>query len=670
MNVRYALPLVYLALLSAAAVRIPAAQEVRELDGRMHHLGDNQTSDWPEAPSAAEGQSLAFEFQARALQGEATLELEQRNVSEAWHVAINGTRVVTLARREPLERQHYVVPAGTLRDGTNTFELMGDVPTDDITVGRIRLHERPLRAVLGLHEVAVQVRERASGAPSPARLTVLDEAGELVRLYYGERLHTAVRDGVCYTADGEARFEIPRGTYRIWATRGPEWSLAQGELTVGDTLQRVALEIQREVDTTGYIACDTHVHTLTFSGHGDSSVEERMVTLAGEGLELAVATDHNHQTDYRPYQQRMGLERHFTPVVGNEVTTPVGHFNGFPLDPQAEVPPYELEDVSAIVAGIRAKGALAVILNHPRWPDHQKGPFGVAELDPYTGQSGMVHPYDALELINSETKEPEPMSLFRDWFALLNRGERVAGVASSDSHTVSGVVGMGRNYVPSASDDPAALDIAQCCGHIAAGRTSFGMGIFATANVEGRGPGELVKAAGASELALSLRVASASWVRPQQAIVFVNGAPALTLAVDSQPSRPTDARLEQRLAVPPHDAWVVCVVTGAGVGGRFWPQINDYTLAATNPIFLDVDGDGRYSSPREIARARLAAGGDGPTALEGALEGCDEAVALQVLDLAREHYLREADERLQVGSTAAAARMERVREWLERLPQR
>lgn len=645
-------------------------QDVLELDARMHHLGDNATSEWPEAPSAAEAQSLEFEFQARALAGESTLELEQRNVSEAWHVSINGVRVATLARRGPLSRHHYPVPAGVLRDGTNTFALTGDVPTDDITVGRIKLHEQPLRRVLDLREVVVSVRERASGEPSPARVTVLDAAGELAPLYYAERLHTAVRDGVCYTADGLARFELPSGRYRVWATRGPEWSLAQAELAVDGAAHSVTLELAREVDTSGYVACDTHVHTLTFSGHGDSSVEERMVTLAGEGVELAVATDHNHQTDYRPYQHAAGLERHFTPVVGNEVTTPIGHFNGFPLDPAAEVPPYELRDVTQIVAGIRAKGALAVILNHPRWPTHAEGPFGVAQLDPDTGESGMVHPYDALELVNSETEEPDPMSLFRDWFALLNRGERVAGVGSSDSHTVWGVVGMGRTYAQSSSDDAANLDVSEISRNIAAGRSTVSMGIFADVRLGGRGPGELVAAADASELPLVLRVASAGWVRPQQAIVFVDGTAVQTLDVATLAGQPTDVRLEQRLAVPPHDAWVVCVVTGPGVGGRFWPQINDYTLAATNPVFLDVDGDGRYSSPRELARARLAVAGDGPAALERALEGCDEAVALQVLDLAREDYLRAADERLLAGSSAAAARMERVRAWIDRVQER
>ena len=101
-------------------------------------------------------------------------------------------------------------------------------------------------------------------------------------------------------------------------------------------------------------------------------------------------------------------------------------------------------------------GAKAVILNHPRWPAHDTGPHGVMELDHYSGDwiGSWKTTYDAVELINSQTEEPEPMLLFRDWFALLNRGENVYGVGSSDSHTVGGVVGQGRTYVMSSTDDP------------------------------------------------------------------------------------------------------------------------------------------------------------------------------------------------------------------------
>ncbi len=38
-------------------------------------------------------------------------------------------------------------------------------------------------------------------------------------------------------------------------------------------------------DTSGFIAADTHLHTLTFSGHDNAMVEDRLLTSASEGVE-------------------------------------------------------------------------------------------------------------------------------------------------------------------------------------------------------------------------------------------------------------------------------------------------------------------------------------------------------------------------------------------------
>src|SRR5205823_953623 len=102
------------------------------------------------------------------------------------------------------------------------------------------------------------------------------------------------------------------------------------------------------VPTDGYVSSDTHVHTLTFSGHGDSTIAERMITLAGEGIELPIATDHNVQIDYQEWAVKLGVRKYFTPVVGNEVTTPVGHFNIFPVPAKGPLPDHKLKDWRSI----------------------------------------------------------------------------------------------------------------------------------------------------------------------------------------------------------------------------------------------------------------------------------------------------------------------------------
>ena len=42
----------------------------------------------------------------------------------------------------------------------------------------------------------------------------------------------------------------------------------------------------KEKLTQPVVASDTHVHVLKYSKHGDIQLDERMVTIAGEGIEL------------------------------------------------------------------------------------------------------------------------------------------------------------------------------------------------------------------------------------------------------------------------------------------------------------------------------------------------------------------------------------------------
>src|SRR5262249_53011986 len=275
----------------------------------------------------------------------------------------------------------------------------------------------------------------------------------------------------------------------VRATRGMEWSLAQApiEVTAGSS-QEVALALSREVDTTGWIAADTHLHTFTWSGHGDATVEERVIAIAGEGIELAVATDHNHQTDYRPEQRALELTPLFTPVIGNEVTTDNGHMNAFPFAPDAPVPDYREPDWAKLVSNIRACGAQVVILNHPRWPENGRDPLTRFGFDLRTGsnRAGQRFTFDCLELVNSDAPMQPTRDVLLVWYALLNRGERFPGGGASDSRHVGVIAGQGRTYVPSATDDPAKIDVAAAVRAFKEGRVSVSHGIFATIEVDGR----------------------------------------------------------------------------------------------------------------------------------------------------------------------------------------
>jgi hypothetical protein len=63
-----------------------------------------------------------------------------------------------------------------------------------------------------------------------------------------------------------------------------------------------------------------------------------------------------------------------------------------------------------------------------------------------------------------------------------------------------------------------------------------------------------------------------------------------------------------------------------------WKTSADYTLAITNPIFVDCDGDGKYNSPRATALALIEKIKPLSIAsIEKTLESVDPATGVQLI---------------------------------------
>ncbi len=395
-------------------------------------------------------------FRATASPREATLFVRQRDVKLVWDVRLNGRSIGRLIPSDADLVHALAVPPGTLHEGEDVLEIGPPPGVDDIVVGEVVLDPRPRDEAIGGATLVVRVTDADSGRALPCRITIVDDRGALAPLRADPDPHLAVRTGVAYTADGRARLGLRSGRYTIYATRGFEYGLATREVTIAEGREvSVSLEIRREVPTPGLVACDTHVHTLTFSGHGDATVDERLATLAGEGIELPIATDHDHLTDFTEAARRLGLRSALTPVVGDEVTTRRGHFNAFPFDPRGPVPDARIEHWPDLMRAIRAgPPGRVVVLNHPR--DRHAGfrPFGEEHFNPAVGEdrNGVPYGFDAVEVINSGALQTDPMRVVRDWFALWNRGLPITAVGASDSHDVGRfIVGQGAPTSPAAT---------------------------------------------------------------------------------------------------------------------------------------------------------------------------------------------------------------------------
>jgi len=472
----------------------------------------------------------------------------------------------------------------------------------------------------------------ADGTPLPARLTFVREGGdplgaELFPVVDAAPRELAVRRNVVYSLSGTGAVTVPVGRYDVYASRGLEWSLARRSFAFAEgEVHAWRAELARELDTRGFVGADFHLHTLTHSGHGDANLEERIISLAGEGVELAVATDHNHNTDYRPPVDALGAGERLATVTGNEVSTPIGHFNAFPLDPERPVPDAGATDANALFRALRAEpnrhGVTPVVqLNHPRWRSIDY--FGLAGLDPVTGTSAdpaFSPDFDTVEVFNENVgwgyRDADvadvPVgssvhSVLRDWFTLLNRGRRVFAVGNSDSHTVhAAFAGYPRNFVASSTDRPAEVSVGELVRAVRAGRLFTTIGPFVDLSVHGARSGSLVAAQG-GRVEVALRVQAASWIDCDRVKLVVNGDVVRVLDV---PATREPVRLDARVELEPgRDAWLCVLVEGDDSLAPIVvsPDRPVLPLAVTNPIWIDADADGEWRSPWERALAAARA---------------------------------------------------------------
>lgn len=488
------------------------------------------------------------------------------------------------------------------------------------------------------------------GAPMPGRLTFVGARGPNAELFPNTQAlpsDLAVRKNVVYTLSGNGAITVPAGEYTVYATRGLEWSRGEQRvaLTAGSE-HALDFRLVHEVDTHGWVSADFHLHTYTHSGHGDANLDERVISLVGEGVELAVATDHNHNTDYAPHVRALGASARMSTVVGNEISTPIGHLNAFPLDAARPVLNHRLRDARELFRLIRAEpnefGLTPVIqLNHPRWYDIDF--FRHGQLDPITGVSASPtwsFDFDSLEILNANpgrgyydadlafAKGDEGRhSVLRDWFHLLNRGHRHAAVGNSDSHTVHfDFAGWPRNFAPSTTDDPARIDVREVAASVRAMTCFTTLGPFVEVrcfdpSYEFTGqldtsndlPNRTVRRPNHGQLpSLGVRVQAATWIDVDRVKIVVDGDVAETVAVPAT-RRVMRLDLSRELGEyrPAHggDFWIAFLVEG---DDPLDPIVVDQEqparpIAIVNPLFVDADGDGTWMPPWETAKQLVAA---------------------------------------------------------------
>jgi hypothetical protein len=621
--------------------------EETAIEPGMIHLRSGVEREWTYFPEEAPdhwSQELSLPANDRPL----TLEMRQQDVKQSWRVLLNGKPLGELLLDERDARRWFRIEAGALtgkRDVLRIEPKGKHALSDDIYVGQITVREGDPEAY-AWREAEIEVTDSRSGEPLPCCLTIVDRHGSLVPLGMKSNDHLAVRTGVVYTSTGKAILKLPREDLTLYATRGFEYSLAKGALRADDAPAAYRLTLTREVPVPGYVACDTHLHTLTHSGHGDATIEERMITIAGEGIELPVAADHNVLVDYTPHAERLNVRKYFTPVMGCEVTTKVGHWNVFPVKPGSAPPRADLADWESIFAEIyKTPGVRVAILNHARDLHSGVRPFGPKLFNAAVAEQleGWPLRFNGMEILNSGATQSQPLELTHDWMALLNRGYQVTPVGSSDSHDVSRfIAGQGRTYIRTPDDDPAAIDIDHAVDSFLAGRVLVSYGLLAEIKIDNRySSGDLATGL-EREIEVAITVSAPHWINPSQVQLYANG----------QLLREVEIPLAEveglsgvkwhdtwRLPRPEHDVYLVAVALGPGIEAPYWPTARPYqptspelvmhTLGCSGAVWIDGDGDRRRTSAREYAEKLWTAVDKNPARFIERLAKYDAAVAAQ-----------------------------------------
>lgn len=369
---------------------------------------------------------------------------------------------------------------------------------------------------------------------------------------------------------------LPAGRYRIWAWRGFEYDLWQGEVTVKDGDDaRLDIGLVRAFDPGAALAADLHVHA---AGSNDSQVPlgVRAITQAVTGLRVSALSDHAAAGDLDQAIVDEGLGPWLASIASNEAGNDTAHYGVYPVPVERAAPRGGSPDVptmsrwspaQAMAWGHGLPGRPIVQVNHPR--------FRVYALFDTTGWNGVTWPppfpldFDAVEVLAGHTAfnvdgDRRIDQGVGDFYSLIGHGAWVTAVGSSDVHHLSGVLdGVARTYV--FVDDPRTEPFDEA-GFIAAirGRRALAttgpwldVEVVAAPGTAPAGPGQTVHAPG-GQVTVDVALAQASFVHADHIRILVGGEVVRTEPID--PDR-RDHRLTVTLPVTP-PTWI-----GVDAGG-------------------------------------------------------------------------------------------------------
>jgi len=476
------------------------------------------------------------------------------------------------------------------------------------------------------------------GQPTPAKVSFTGKDGTKDPDWGPDTADTAVKN-VFYTHTGTFEQTIAPGKYDVIVSYGPEHDAVFQSIVVlpgQDTY--ISAVLKRTVNTTGWISADFHNHSSP-SGDNTSSQLGRVQNLLCEHVEFAPCTEHNRIDTYVPHLKKLGVMQLMATCTGMELTggpLPVNHQNAFPLlhKPHTQDGGAPVTDVDPVIQVERLafwdnKSDKLVQMNHPNLPqilgDRNEDGQPDAGFERMFGFVDCIEIHPPQGIFTPPAKGPdgklERNPIFH-WMQMLNLGYRNAGVINTDSHYNHHESGYFRNFIKSATDDPAKIDTMEMVhmaeqGHVVVSTGPFLSVEAATATADGKIlkaiPGDSLVAT-EGEVQLAIKVQCPNWFDVNRVQVFLNGRPAkdLNFTRKTTPDRFMDDTVRFAASLPVKtaaDTHIIVATIGEGLtlgpvmgpnyGGKLPP------VAVSNPIFVDIDGKG-FTPNRDMLDLPLA----------------------------------------------------------------
>jgi hypothetical protein len=460
------------------------------------------------------------------------------------------------------------------------------------------------------------------GRPIPCKVQVLGRDGTTNPDFGPDSGEHAVKNAY-YSHDGQFSVALDPGSYDVIISHGPEYDAVFAKIKIVQGQEaHVEAKLVRSVKTDGWISADFHSHSSP-SGDNTSSQLGRVLNLLCENIEFAPCTEHNRLSSYDPHLKALGAERLMATCVGIELTgspLPLNHQNAFPLvlrpgsqdgggpTPDAD-PAIQIERLAFWDQG----SDKLVQVNHPDigWMFHDRN--GDGKPDP--GFSGMFGRIDVIEVHPPHwifsgptiTYEGRPFNnTIQNWLQLLNQGRRIPGVVNTDAHYNFHGSGWLRNYVKSPTDSPAEIKTLDVVHAAERGNLVMTTGPFLEVLLRARSGSEATALPGgdlsapAGKASLHIRVQCSNWFDIDRVQVFLNGRPSekLNFSRKATPDRFSTGttRFDQEIPLELNrDTHVIvaAIAESSTLGPVMGPDhAADIPIAVSNPIFVDVDGNG------------------------------------------------------------------------------